>query len=68
MLDPTKPSDRNRSWTIAVVSTFTALMHTYERRELALAAHAQAELARHGIVVRFTRPKALKTEGQNHAR
>ena len=55
--------DARRRRTIDVVATFTALMHAYERRELAAAADAQAELARLGIVVRFGRPKARDAKG-----
>lgn len=62
------PRDKTRERSIAAVATFSALMHHYERGELAAAADAQDELERLGVRVRFVRPtwtrKAVH-DGQN---
>jgi adenosylmethionine-8-amino-7-oxononanoate aminotransferase len=46
---------RERQRSIDAVATFVALIHAYERGELAAAAAAQAELDRLGVAVRFGR-------------
>ena len=59
--DRGNPDERRRRM-IEAVATFTALMHSYERGELATAADAQETLRRLGVVVRFTRPKYRQGE------
>lgn len=55
-----------RQHTVAVVATFTAMMHAHEQGDLATAADAQRRLGELGVVVRIPQPRRPRREGGDH--
>lgn len=58
-----KTSSPQRQRSVEAVATFAAMMHAYERGELAVAAQARRDLERLGVAIQRVRPEAQRDVG-----